>query len=71
MSFMDLDATSNKATGQKDLSPKNLMWRSSNMHSFLSGCKRKWRHACDQKQYPGSLGDWEILIQTLGRKPPS
>jgi hypothetical protein len=26
-----------------------------------------WRQACDQKLYPGSLGDWEILIRTLGR----
>jgi hypothetical protein len=25
-----------------------------------------WRQACDQKQYPGSLGDWEILIRWLG-----
>lgn len=27
-----------------------------------------WRQACEQKQYPGSLGDWEILIHRLGKR---
>jgi hypothetical protein len=29
-----------------------------------------WRRACDEMQYRGSVGDWEILMRRLGRRLP-
>jgi hypothetical protein len=29
---------------------------------------RTWKTATAEKQYPGSLSDWEILIHRLGRR---
>jgi hypothetical protein len=27
-----------------------------------------WRRACDEMQYRGSMGDWEVLMRQLGRR---